>query len=222
MAKRQLTPRALLRLPLTFYDRPALEVSRELVGKCLVRRNESHEWTGRIVEVEAYIGEDDPACHAYHGLTPRTRVMYGPPGHAYVYFTYGMYFMLNVVVHAEGSPAAILIRALEPVSGFEELEDPRPASGPGKLCKNMQIDKSLNGVSLLSRQLWIGQRPGMKEKLEIRWSSRIGIREGTNRLWRAYLFGNPFVSRKSNPGDPTSPSEPDPASGGLYQFRAKK
>jgi len=152
-------------------------------------------WVGRIVEVEAYIGEDDPACHAFHGLTPRTRVMYGAPGHAYIYFTYGMYFMLNVVTEKEGFPAAVLIRAVEPLSGFREGEG-RPASGPGKLCRAMEIDKSLNGISFLSKKLGIVQAPGRKKDLDIRWSPRIGISSGKDKLWRAYLFGNPYVSRK--------------------------
>src|SRR5262245_21968274 len=130
-----------------FYERKTLEITPELLGKFLVRQEGRKRWIGKIVEVEAYISERDPACHAFRGLTPRTRVMYGPPGHAYVYFTYGMYFMLNVVAEVEGSPAAILIRALEPVYGFDANEE-RPASGPGLLCRSMHIDKALNGISL--------------------------------------------------------------------------
>jgi DNA-3-methyladenine glycosylase len=205
MAKRHLTERRLRPLPLPFYDRPALEVSRDLLGKCLVRRDGPHRWVGRIVEVEAYIGESDPACHAFHGLTPRTSVMYGPAGHAYVYFTYGMHFMLNVVVQAEGFPAAVLIRALEPMFGFAP-DDPRPASGPARLCKSMRIDRSLNGIPLTGTQLWIGQAQDTDGALSIRWSPRVGIRDGMDRLWRAYLFGNPYVSRKSDPMDPAEPT----------------
>src|SRR5574341_274818 len=143
-------------LSVEFYDRNTLDVTLELLGKYLVRRNEKRKWIGRIVEAEAYIGEEDPACHAFRGLTPRTKIMYGPPGHAYVYFTYGMHFMLNVVTEQQGFPAAVLIRALEPVSGFNG-DDPRPASGPGKLCKAMRIGRSLNGISLRSAELRIMQ-----------------------------------------------------------------
>jgi DNA-3-methyladenine glycosylase len=192
------------KLPKSFYNNNTIIVAKSLIGKSLVRQSRDHEWIGRIVEVEAYIGEDDPACHAFRGLTPRTKVMYGPPGNAYVYFTYGMYFMLNVVTEREGFPAAVLIRAVEPVSGFSP-EDPFPANGPGKLCKNMEIDKSLNGISLQSKELRIGQFSGAEKKQDIRWTPRIGISNGRDKLWRAYLYGNPHVSRKSNPGDRKTP-----------------
>lgn len=194
-------------LPQAFYENnDTLSLARKLLGKYLIRQQRKRVWIGRIVETEAYIGETDPACHAYRGLTPRTKVMYGLPGHAYVYFTYGMHFMLNVVTEKEGFPAAVLIRALEPVSGFL-IDDPRPASGPGKLCKNMQIDKTLNGVPLLGKPLWIAGEPEREEtELDVRWSSRIGITDGQEKLWRAYLFGNPYVSRKSNASDAEDPS----------------
>jgi DNA-3-methyladenine glycosylase len=193
-------------LPPEFYEQKTLEMTPELLGKFLVRQEGKKRWIGKIVEVEAYISERDPACHAFRGLTPRTRVMYGPPGHAYVYFTYGMYFMLNVVAEAEGSPAAILIRALEPVSGFDADEE-RPTSGPGKLCRSMHIDKALNGISLCSKELWIGESAVAKESLDIRWSSRIGITAGMEKLWRAYVFGNRHVSRRSNPADASEPTQ---------------
>ena len=193
--------------PLThsFYSSSTLKVAGNLIGKYLVREQGRKRWIGRIVETEAYIGEDDPACHAFHGRTARTRIMYGPPGHAYVYFTYGMHFMLNVVTEKEDFPAAILIRALEPVSGFSG-SDPRPASGPGKLCKAMQIDLSLNGASLQGNALWIGKNSRERFKPQIRWSNRIGIRVGTEKLWRAYLLDNPYVSRKSSENHASSPS----------------
>ena len=190
----------------SFYARNTIIVAKEMLGKLLVRQTESHKWVGRIVEVEAYIGEEDPACHAFHGFTPRTQTMYGPAGHAYVYFTYGMYFMLNVVTEKEGFPAAVLIRAVEPVSGFSS-RDPKPGSGPGKLCRAMEIDKTLNGVSLQDQRLYLAKSPGRPQKLGIRWSSRVGITDGTDKLWRAYLFGNPHVSRKSNPIDELEPSK---------------
>jgi DNA-3-methyladenine glycosylase len=187
-----------------FYIGSTIKIAEQMLGKLLVREKGERRWVGRIVEVEAYIGEDDPACHAFHGLTRRTVTMYGPPGHAYVYFTYGMYFMLNVVTEREGFPAAVLIRAVEPVFGFD-LDNPLPANGPGKLCKAMEIDKSLNGISLCGAELWISKPIGRQPKRDIRWSSRIGITGGQDKLWRAYLFGNPHVSRKSNPDDSKVP-----------------
>ena len=192
------------RLPISFYKNSTINVATDLLGKILIRSKSGHRWAGKIVEVEAYIGEDDPACHAFHGLTSRTSVMYGPPGHAYVYFTYGMYFMLNVVTEREGFPAAVLIRALEPVSGFEHLE-PHPTNGPGKLCRSLEIDKSLNGTSLRGKELWIARADGKQEKLDIRWSPRIGVSAGADKLWRAYIYGNPHLSRKGNSQDPREP-----------------
>jgi DNA-3-methyladenine glycosylase len=189
-----------------FYKLDTISVAEELLGKYVVRRKGKKEWIGKIVETEAYIGPNDPGSHAYRGLTPRTKIMYGPGGHAYVYFTYGMHFMLNAVTEVEGFPAAVLIRALEPISGFDE-NDPRPASGPGKLCKNMEIDRSLNGISLQSTELWIGRGQDSELPKEVRWSKRIGLSAGADKLWRAYLFGNPFVSRKSNPSDSRIPSQ---------------
>lgn len=191
-------------LPLSFYKHRTLIIAERLLGKVLVRRLGRLKWAGRIVETEAYIGETDPACHAFHGLTQRTRVMYGPAGHAYVYFTYGMHFMLNVVTESAGFPAAVLIRALEPLSGFDS-SDPRPATGPGKLCRAMRIDRSLNGVSLRGSELWIARDPS-HSKIDVRWSPRIGISVGQHHVWRAYAFGNPFVSRKSDPAHASRPS----------------
>jgi DNA-3-methyladenine glycosylase len=200
--------RNLKRLSPGFYNDNTITIAQNLLGKYLVRTAPGLEQVGRIVEVEAYIGEQDPACHAYHGLTPRTRVMYGPPGHAYVYFTYGMYFMLNVVTEREGFPAAVLIRAVEPVSGFPDTE-PFPANGPGKLCRSMKIDKDLNGISLQqSAELYIAGNSKVRRKMDVRWSPRIGIREGTDRLWRAYIYGNPHVSRRPLAEDPRQPHPP--------------
>ncbi|HJZ11023.1 MAG TPA: DNA-3-methyladenine glycosylase, partial [Acidobacteriota bacterium] len=187
-------------IPQSFYERSTLDVASELLGKFLVRQAGNHKWIGKIVEVEAYIGEKDPACHAFRGLTPRTKVMYAAPGHAYVYFTYGMYYMLNVVTEREGFPAAVLIRALEPVAGFASA-NLRPASGPGKLCKTLHIDKGLNGIALTDKPLWIGANSMEQDGPSIRWSSRIGVTNGIEKRWRAYLYGNPFVSRRSNPKD---------------------
>ena len=194
--KRKEFPAKILCLAASFYERDTLLVAEELLGKYLVRHIRGKKMIGKIVEVEAYIGESDPACHAYRGLTPRTKIMYGTAGHAYVYFNYGMYFLLNVVTEREGFPAAVLIRAVEPVFGFKG-DDPRPASGPGKLCRSMQIDKELNGEPLTDKRLWIGElRSVAKQDFEIRWSPRIGISVGQDKLWRGYIAGNRFVSGK--------------------------
>jgi DNA-3-methyladenine glycosylase len=152
-----------------FYDRPTLVVARELLGMRLVRREGNQRLAGIILETEAYIGEQDLACHAKSGLTPRTRVMYGPPGRAYVYFTYGTHWMLNAVTEPEGSPSAVLIRSIFPVEGLEQMVARRPVparakidpgqfpvkgwtDGPAKLCQVLGITGRLNGHDLTDPQ----------------------------------------------------------------------
>jgi DNA-3-methyladenine glycosylase len=147
-------------LPRKFYNRPTLTVARELIGARIVRISEGVRLAGLITETEAYIGETDLACHAKAGRTPRTTIMYGPPGHAYVYFTYGNHWMLNVVTEVEGFPAAALIRAIQPTEGVEIMSARRRGRdtfGPGKLTKAMDITKSENGVDLTvaGDGLWI-------------------------------------------------------------------
>ncbi|HEB66219.1 MAG TPA: DNA-3-methyladenine glycosylase [Chloroflexi bacterium] len=139
-----------------FFDRPTLQVARDLLGMRLVRvEPDGCRVAGIITETEAYIGQDDLGCHARAGLTPRTRVMFGPPGHAYVYFTYGMHWLFNCVTEREGFPAAVLVRALEPVEGLERIAQrragrPRRAwtDGPAKLCQALGIDGAFNGADL--------------------------------------------------------------------------
>jgi DNA-3-methyladenine glycosylase len=143
-----------------FYDRPTLRVARELIGARLVRILDGQKLVGLITETEAYISQKDLACHAKAGLTPRTAVMFGEPGHAYVYFTYGNHWMLNVVTEREGFPAAVLIRAIQPIEGAEIMSQRRQGRdtfGPGKLCQAMGITKSENGVDLTEKAggLWI-------------------------------------------------------------------
>jgi DNA-3-methyladenine glycosylase len=138
-------------LPRSFFERPTLVLARELLGTRLVRVQEGLRLSGIITETEAYIGETDLACHAKAGRTRRTAVMYGPPGHAYVYFTYGNHWMLNVVAEPEDSPAAILIRAILPEEGREIIDSRRGGKdtlGPGKLTQALGIDGSLNGIKL--------------------------------------------------------------------------
>lgn len=175
------------RLPRSFFDRPTLRVAQELLGKVLVIGKTS----GRINEVEAYIGEGDPACHAARGKTERNRVMYGKAGHLYVYFTYGMYHCANIVTEREDFPAAVLLRSIEPLTGIETMEKRRGkkdhlADGPGKLCIALGLEKkSHNGIDLCvgdeNRVYDDGFRP---EK--ILKGRRIGISAGKNKWWRFY------------------------------------
>jgi DNA-3-methyladenine glycosylase len=139
----------------SFFDRPVLVVARELLGKRLVRLEEGIRLAGIIVEAEAYRGEEDLACHAHVGFTPRTRVLYGPPGHAYVYFTYGNYWMLNFVAEREGFPAAVLIRGIVPTEGVERIAARRSSvspkhwtDGPGKICIALAVNKTQNESDL--------------------------------------------------------------------------
>ncbi len=187
-------------LPRSFYNRPTDTVARELLGKYLVRRLGDEYLIGKIVETEAYIGEDDPACHAARGYTNRTSIMYGPPGYAYIYFIYGMYNCLNAVTEREGFPAAVLIRALEPVRGIERMKTFRQradlhslTNGPGKLCQALQVDRSLNGTDLCDEILFITPGEDIPEH-QIMRTSRIGIRKGVEHPWRFFIADNPFVS----------------------------
>ena len=143
-----------------FFTRPTLHVAKELLGARLVHLENGQRLAGWITEAEAYIGEADQGCHARAGRTPRTAVMYGPPGHAYVYFTYGVHWCLNAVTEREGFPAAVLIRAIEPVEGTEimlQRRNGRDTYGPGKLAQALGIDGMLNGVDLCTQEsgLWI-------------------------------------------------------------------
>jgi DNA-3-methyladenine glycosylase len=147
-------------LPRNFYHRPTQRVARDLIGARLVRVLEGVKLAGLITETEAYIGENDLACHAKAGRTPRTAVMYGAPGHAYVYFTYGNHWMLNIVTEREGFPAAVLLRAIQPVEGRETISQRRQGRdtfGPGKITQALGIAKSENGVDVTRTDggLWI-------------------------------------------------------------------
>ena len=184
-----------------FYNRPTLKVAEELLGKYLVVNKRDKILSGKIVETEAYIGSDDPACHASRGMTLRNRVMFGPPGYAYIYFTYGMYHCLNLVTEKEGFPAAVLIRAIEPDQGVELMMRRRGTksiknltSGPGKLCQALGLDRSLNGEDLCSKKIWVEDR-GVKGG-KIKSSSRVGINQGKNKKWRFYILDSEFVSKR--------------------------
>lgn len=180
------------KLPRAFYDRDTIFVAKELLGKFLVHRSGGVERIGKIVEVEAYLGPHDLAAHSSRGLTPRTKIMFGPPGHAYVYFIYGIYFCMNVVTEREGHASAVLLRALEPVKNIER------ANGPGLLCRAMKIDKRLNGQDLLSDDLFIAA-PGKPEIFKTVKRPRIGVdyaKHWARRHLRFYIKGNPCVSKK--------------------------
>lgn len=170
-------------LPAAFYDRSALEVARDLLGRRLVRHLNGQRLSGLIVETEAYRGQEDLACHARAGRTPRTAVMYGPPGHAYVYFTYGMHWLLNCIAEAEDFPAAVLIRAIVPQEGLEVMAANRPgrpprewSNGPAKLCQALAIDGSFNGLPLweLKTGLWLEEGQPVADA-QVRQTPRIGI-----------------------------------------------
>ena len=181
------------KLTRAFYNRETTIVAQELLGSYLVHVAEGVERIGKIVEVEAYLGPHDLAAHSAKGLTERTKVMFGPPGYAYVYLIYGMYHCLNVVTEPEGHASAVLIRACQPIQNVTER-----SQGPGLLCKALKVDKSLNGKDFLSDQFYIAQS---KEKKAIRIIKRprIGVEyAGTwaKRLLRFYIKDNPFVSKK--------------------------
>jgi DNA-3-methyladenine glycosylase len=181
------------KLPRKFYDRDTVIVAQELLGKCLVHISAGVERIGRIVEVEAYLGPHDLAAHSAKGLTPRTKTMFGPPGHAYVYLIYGMYHCMNVVTQAEGTASAVLLRALEPLQHVEGR-----SQGPGLLCRAMQVDKRLNGHDLLSDNFYIAD-DGYPRKFAIVKRPRIGVDYAgywAKRLLRFYIKGSPYVSRR--------------------------
>jgi len=195
-------------LPVSFYHRPTLDVASDLLGKVLVHKSPDGVATGMIVEAEAYIGEDDPACHAAAGRTARNAPLYGPPGHAYVYLNYGLHDMVNAVTEAEGHPAAVLIRALEPLEGLPLMRRRRAEApwrkgkttvpdhelcrGPGNLTRAMGITLADNLRSLMRGALTI-QDQGLRAPLVV-WDSRIGIRVGADRPWRASIAGHRSVS----------------------------
>jgi DNA-3-methyladenine glycosylase len=180
-----------------FYDRPTVEVARDLLGKVLVHGPTA----GAIVETEAYLGGEDLAAHSARGITDRTRVIFGPPGHAYVYFIYGMYECLNLVCEPEGVPGCVLIRALEPLAGMDVMQERRPAarkpedlaSGPGKLTLAMEITRALNGADVTRGNLVVREAPDRRH-VDIAVTPRIGITKCADLPLRFVIRGNRFVS----------------------------
>ena len=180
------------KLPREFYDRNTMLVARELLGQWLVRETAAGPRIGRIVETEAYLGPHDLASHSAKGLTVRTRTMFGPPGHVYVYLIYGVYCCMNVVTERAGHAAAVLLRALEPVQNL-----PGRTQGPGLLCRAMEINRRWNGHDLLSDDLFLAA-PETVEKFTIVRRPRIGVDYAghwAKRLLRFYIKDNPFISR---------------------------
>jgi DNA-3-methyladenine glycosylase len=179
------------------YDRPVLEVARDLIG-CVVSHGDT---SGVIVETEAY-HDSEPASHAFVGLTPRTRTLFGPPGRAYVYRSYGIHACLNAVCEPPGVGAAVLIRALEPASGLEEMRARRGVeriedlcSGPGKLTQALGIELFHNGVDLAKGPVFISERPSAWEQPEVSADLRIGITKAAELPWRFCATGSRFLSR---------------------------
>jgi DNA-3-methyladenine glycosylase len=191
------------RLPRSFYARPSVEVAKDLLGRHLVRSLPEGRVVGRIVECEAY-EEGDPASHSFRGLTDRTAVMFGPPGHLYVYFTYGMHFCMNVVTGRNGEGSAVLLRAVEPLEGIDVMRhrrgvsDPRGlCAGPGRLTQAYGISRANNGSDLVTGgDLFVTEGEAPAEE-EIGVGPRIGISVATETPWRFYLRGSRFVSRGS-------------------------
>src|SRR6516162_6546873 len=195
-------------LPRSFYDRPTLDVTRDLIGKVLVHDIRGVRTSGVIVEAEAYIGESDPACHAAPGPTDRNAPLYGPPGHVYVYLNYGIHWLVNVVTEGVGCPAAILIRALRPLEGIPVMRrrrrnpsasrrttdrrDEALCRGPGNLTAAMGITEAENRMDLTSTRLFIEDR--RMEVGPVAWSPRVGLSVGVERPWRIYVVGEPAVS----------------------------
>jgi len=187
-------------LPRSFYCRETIEVAQSLLGKVLVRRVNEGILAGRIVETEAY-KQNDPACHASKGMTKRNQVMFGEPGHAYVYFTYGMHFCFNVVTAPQGVGEAVLIRAVEPLEGIDLMARYRRtnkltniASGPGKVCQAFGLGREHNGLDLTDGVLTIVDDGYVLDRIVT--STRIGIRLAADLPWRFYIANNPHVSRR--------------------------
>lgn len=180
------------KLPRRFYDRDTEQVARELLGQWIVHQTGDRRLIGRIVETEAYLGPHDLAAHSSKGVTSRTRIMFGPPGHAYVYLIYGQHHCMNVVTEREGNGAAVLLRAVEPVENLAGR-----TCGPGLLCQALAIDRRLNGLDLLGEELFLAPAPD-STPIRVVERARIGVeyaKHWARRKLRFYIQDNPFVSR---------------------------
>ncbi|NOY87938.1 MAG: DNA-3-methyladenine glycosylase [FCB group bacterium] len=188
------------KLPRSFYNRPTLDVAEDILGKYIVYHSPLGKLSARIVEVEAYIGQEDSACHAARGKTKRNAVMFGKPGVVYIYFVYGMYHCLNFVTEEEGKPAAVLLRAAEPSEGMEIMRQLSPGkkdmellSGPGKFCRSFGLTREQNGLDLTGSVIYLEER-SFKVK-NIKRTSRIGINTAKKNPWRFYDSDSKVVSK---------------------------
>ncbi|MGI8426891.1 MAG: DNA-3-methyladenine glycosylase [Actinomycetota bacterium] len=191
-------PRQPQRLSRAFYARPTLEVAASLLGRTFYRRNTEGTVAGRVVEVEAYCGLDDPGSHAFRGMTKRNQTMFGPGGHLYVYFTYGMHHCANVVTSKHGIAGAVLLRAVEPLEGLELMAARRGvgepgllAKGPGRLCQAFALTRMDDDTDLTDGDVWFSR--GRRLRAPVRSSSRIGLRPEWDQPWRLFEVG-PWVS----------------------------
>lgn len=208
---------ALDRLPRSFYLRPVVEVTRDLLGRLLVHDAPDGCMAVRLVEVEAYDGSGrDPASHAYRGPNARNAVMFGPPGHLYVYFTYGMHWCMNVVCAPPGVAQAVLLRAGEPVCGVEQMAARRPRArpgdltrGPARLAEALGISGWANGADLVAGPVWLAAGQPVADG-QVVWTPRVGVSSGAERAWRALVAGDRWVS----------PARPGPA--GPVATRARR
>ncbi|OQX91526.1 MAG: 3-methyladenine DNA glycosylase [candidate division Zixibacteria bacterium 4484_95] len=190
-----------VKLKRSFFNRPTIDVAVDLLGKIFIYMDGSKKIGGRLVEVEAYIGKDDPACHACHGKTPRNEIMFGKPGYLYVYFTYGNHHMLNIVTEKEGFPAAVLLRGLEPLYGIKQMMKNRgvdkltdATNGPGKIAKAQGITVKQKGLDVTGDKIYVVD--DMTQPGEIWCSPRIGIGDrGADKMWRFFIKDNPYVSK---------------------------
>lgn len=187
----------------SFFERDTIKVAKELLGKVIVKKINKNEYiSGKIVEVEAYMGDHDPACHAYNKVTGRSSMLYEDGGTIYVYFIYGNYYCFNIVTETKGIGSAVLIRAVEPLEGIEIMKELRPnvknihdlTNGPSKFCLAFDIDKRFNGKKLSKDGIFISN-PLKKEKFEIKTTKRIGINVGQEFLYRFFIKDNPFVTK---------------------------
>ena len=195
------------KLSIEFYNQSTLKVAKLLLGKFLIRKLNGKKLIGKIVETEGYSGPKDLASHASRGKTPRNEIMFGPPGHAYIYLIYGINYCFNLVTEKESYPAAVLIRALEPKEGIEEMKKRRKmknnlpytlTNGPGKLCQAFGIDKGLNKINVTQGTLWVEDSGEKIKPQNIVAAKRIGVdyaREYKDKLWRFYIKNNKFVSK---------------------------
>ena len=188
-----------------FFRQETLEVAKQLLGTKIVRQQGEITLSAMIVETEAYVGPNDSACHAAKGKTQRTQIMFGEAGHAYIYFVYGMHYMFNIVTESVNFPAAVLIRAAEPLEGIQHMIRHRKnqhknlCNGPARLCQALAIDKALNGIDLTTNdKLWIEHHQAIKPTEIIR-TTRIGIdyaeEKDRNAKWRFYLKNNSHISK---------------------------